>query len=166
MKCKECKFRCHTHCQSLVPPSCGLPEDLLQHFMDQLASDGSPILPRAHQHNLNQPPFHSSSSSCNSSTPSSPQVRYLTSVVDPSYFVLDPDPRSRFVKKWFRSRIRRNSFSFLFFNQKYSTHYDLFCYLWAPYSCIMYIYSKKIYLVYKNNLNNMISMIRVHFMIS
>ena len=49
MKCKECKFRCHTQCQGRVPPSCGLPEDLLQHFMDQLASDGSPILPRAHQ---------------------------------------------------------------------------------------------------------------------
>jgi len=83
MKCKECKFRCHTHCQSLVPPSCGLPEDLLQHFMDQLASDGSPILPRAHQHNLNQPPFHSSSSSCNSSTPSSPQVIVTSHATSP-----------------------------------------------------------------------------------
>jgi len=75
MKCKECKFRCHTHCQNLVPPSCGLPEDLLQHFMDQLASDGSPILPRSQPPSLNQPlPMDSSSSSCNSSTPSSPQV--------------------------------------------------------------------------------------------
>ena len=74
MKCKECKFRCHTLCQSLVPPSCGLPDDLLQHFMHHLTSEGSPILPRSQPTSLVQPPFHSSSSSCNSSTPSSPQV--------------------------------------------------------------------------------------------
>ena len=74
MKCKECKFRCHTLCQSLVPPSCGLPDDLIQHFMHHLTSEGSPILPRSQPTSLVQPPFHSSSSSCNSSTPSSPQV--------------------------------------------------------------------------------------------
>merc|ERR1740128_1420695 len=63
------------YCQEIVPPSCGLPEDLLQHFMDQLASEGSPILPRSQAPSLNQPlPMDSSSSSCNSSTPSSPQV--------------------------------------------------------------------------------------------
>jgi len=81
MKCKECKKRYHTHCQQHVPPSCGLPEPLLQHFMN--ATNLSPILSRSqpgvhrpgHHPSLIQPtPFESSSSSCNSSTPSSPQV--------------------------------------------------------------------------------------------
>ncbi|XP_023345245.1 kinase suppressor of Ras 2 [Eurytemora carolleeae] len=97
MKCKECKFRCHTLCQSLVPPSCGLPDDLLQHFMHHLTSEGSPILPRSQPTSLVQPPFHSSSSSCNSSTPSSPQV-IVTSHPTPPWVVRSgqhfhfPDP--------------------------------------------------------------------------
>eukprot|EP00092_Neocalanus_flemingeri_P041743 GFUD01045464.1.p1 GENE.GFUD01045464.1~~GFUD01045464.1.p1 ORF type:complete len:922 (-),score=231.77 GFUD01045464.1:277-3042(-) len=68
LKCKECKFRCHTQCEHQVPPSCGLPEQLLQEYFEHITKEGSPSLPRA------QPPFDSSSSSCNSSTPSSPQV--------------------------------------------------------------------------------------------
>ena len=29
LKCKECKFRCHAACEQSVPPSCGLPDQLL-----------------------------------------------------------------------------------------------------------------------------------------
>ncbi len=43
MKCKECKKRYHTICQQHVPPSCGLPEPLLEHFINQM----SPNLPRS-----------------------------------------------------------------------------------------------------------------------
>ena len=45
LKCKECKYRCHRDCESHVPPSCGLPEDLLRHYISQLTKEGSPILP-------------------------------------------------------------------------------------------------------------------------
>ena len=73
LKCKECKFRCHTQCESQVPPSCGLPEQLLACYFEHITKEGSPSLPRA-QPVSQPPPFDSSSSSCNSSTPSSPQV--------------------------------------------------------------------------------------------
>jgi kinase suppressor of Ras 2 len=46
LKCKECKFRCHRDCELHVPPSCGLPEDLVTFYMNQLSKEGSPILPR------------------------------------------------------------------------------------------------------------------------
>ena len=114
LKCKECKFRCHTQCEAQVnlfaivnivaiiqpplsssvqvPPSCGLPAELLEIYWEHMkvssffssklsdthhlpqGREGSPSLPRS-----SQPPdltkaFESSSSSCNSSTPSSPQV--------------------------------------------------------------------------------------------
>lgn len=45
LKCKECKFRCHRDCESQVPPSCGLPEDLLRHYISQITKEGSPIMP-------------------------------------------------------------------------------------------------------------------------
>jgi len=87
LKCKECKFRCHGDCEKLVPPSCGLPEDLLQHFMNHISSEGSPIMPR------NPPPApsmlldsSSNTSSCNSSTPSSPAV-IVTSHTTPPWAV-------------------------------------------------------------------------------
>jgi len=73
LKCKECKFRCHTQCEQQVPPSCGLPEQLLACYFEHITKEGSPSLPRA-QPVSQPPPFDSSSSSCNSSTPSSPQV--------------------------------------------------------------------------------------------
>jgi len=73
LKCKECKFRCHTQCEHQVPPSCGLPEQLLDLYFEHITKEGSPSLPRS-QPISQQPPFDSSSSSCNSSTPSSPQV--------------------------------------------------------------------------------------------
>ena len=92
LKCKECKYRCHRDCESHVPPSCGLPEDLLRHYINQLTKDGSPILtrlpgastdpqirigPGGIQHGVGyNPSMHidssSNTSSCNSSTPSSP----------------------------------------------------------------------------------------------
>jgi len=77
LKCKECKFRCHTQCEQQVPPSCGLPEQLLHLYFEHITKEGSPSLPRA-QVASQPPPFDSSSSSCNSSTPSSPQVIVTT----------------------------------------------------------------------------------------
>ncbi|KAF4529519.1 hypothetical protein B566_EDAN015177 [Ephemera danica] len=32
LKCKECKFKCHKDCESKVPPSCGLPRELVDEF--------------------------------------------------------------------------------------------------------------------------------------
>jgi len=74
LKCKECKFRCHTQCADSVPPSCGLPEQYLEYFYDVITKQGSPSLPRPNPPVIQTAPFDSSSSSCNSSTPSSPQV--------------------------------------------------------------------------------------------
>lgn len=31
-KCKECKYKCHRECESKVPPSCGLPQELVEEF--------------------------------------------------------------------------------------------------------------------------------------
>jgi len=100
LKCKECKFRCHTQCEQQVPPSCGLPEQLLACYFEHITKEGSPSLPRA-QPVSQPPPFDSSSSSCNSSTPSSPQV-IVTShpdttppwVVRPSQHFRFPEPVS------------------------------------------------------------------------
>lgn len=87
LKCKECKFRVHTQCENQVPPSCGLPRELLDLYFSHLThtgpgpgpvregGGGSPGLARHHHlPSHHHPPFDSSSSSCNSSTPSSPQV--------------------------------------------------------------------------------------------
>ena len=75
LKCKECKFRCHTQCEASVPPSCGLPEQYLETFLKHLETNkSSPSLPRPPPPIVQTAPFDSSSSSCNSSTPSSPQV--------------------------------------------------------------------------------------------
>ena len=77
LKCKECKFRCHTQCEQQVAPSCGLPEQLLHLYFENITKEGSPSLARP-QVASQPPPFDSSSSSCNSSTPSSPQVIVTT----------------------------------------------------------------------------------------
>ncbi len=45
LKCKECKFKCHRDCEPQVPPSCGLPEDLVKYYMNHMYKEGSPILP-------------------------------------------------------------------------------------------------------------------------
>ena len=73
LKCKECKFRCHVKCEPNVPPSCGLPDQILDFFFEHITKEGSPSLPRLPPP-VQPAPFDSSSSSCNSSSPSSPQV--------------------------------------------------------------------------------------------
>merc|ERR1719360_338954 len=97
LKCKECKYRCHRDCEASVPPSCGLPEDLLRHYINQLTKEGSPILPTrlpptndpnflarfgaaaggpggvalmGHNPSMHYLDSSSNTSSCNSSTPS------------------------------------------------------------------------------------------------
>ena len=84
-----------------MPPSCGLPEDLLRHYINQLTKEGSPILPArlpptndpnflarfgaaagapsgmaliGHNPSMHYLDSSSNTSSCNSSTPSSPAV--------------------------------------------------------------------------------------------
>lgn len=34
LKCKECSYKCHRECEPKVPPSCGLPQELLILFAD------------------------------------------------------------------------------------------------------------------------------------
>ncbi|XP_032674080.1 kinase suppressor of Ras 2 isoform X1 [Odontomachus brunneus] len=63
LKCKECKYKCHRDCESKVPPSCGLPQELFDEFKRTVQADGminaSPILskpgitsPNHHNSNL------------------------------------------------------------------------------------------------------------------
>ncbi|CAG2065939.1 unnamed protein product, partial [Timema podura] len=40
LKCKECKYKCHRDCEAKVPPSCGLPRELVDEFKRKLQSDG------------------------------------------------------------------------------------------------------------------------------
>ncbi|XP_062559909.1 kinase suppressor of Ras 2 [Armigeres subalbatus] len=90
-KCTECKYRCHKDCKSHVPPSCGLPQELVDEFKKSLQSDTlvpnvSPNLcsrvmyakdrNRAQLHGIHGGP-DSSGSSCNSSSPSSPALLSL-----------------------------------------------------------------------------------------
>ena len=98
LKCKECKFKCHIDCEQNVPPSCGLPEEMVKYYFNHLSKENSPILTRPMPESerpigyqkggqgayfgggMRPPhpnkPYDSSSntSSCNSSTPSSPAV--------------------------------------------------------------------------------------------
>merc|ERR1712242_120342 len=46
LKCKECKFKCHTDCEQNVPPSCGLPEEMVKYYFNHLSKENSPILNR------------------------------------------------------------------------------------------------------------------------
>lgn len=94
-KCTECKYRCHKDCKPNVPPSCGLPDKLVEEFVKTLHSENnmpsaSPNLNRAAQIKskkkdlrprpaMHSTPFHgadssSAGSSCNSSSPSSPAL--------------------------------------------------------------------------------------------
>lgn len=97
LKCKECKCKCHRDCQSKVPPSCGLPKELMDEFKKTFQVENSPSLGRpspSHQPSgapsrggrkpvMNVPPFpggpdsSSNTSSCNSSTPSSPALALI-----------------------------------------------------------------------------------------
>lgn len=99
LKCKECKYKCHRDCEAKVPPSCGLPRELVDEFRrtlghsDVFVPSQSPIstrpspshipssmLNRNPRKTVNVPPFpggpdsSSNTSSCNSSTPSSPAI--------------------------------------------------------------------------------------------
>lgn len=40
LKCKECKYKCHRDCESKVPPSCGLPQELFDEFKRTVQGDG------------------------------------------------------------------------------------------------------------------------------
>lgn len=40
LKCKECKYKCHRECESKVPPSCGLPQELFNEFKRTVQGDG------------------------------------------------------------------------------------------------------------------------------
>ncbi|XP_064612266.1 kinase suppressor of Ras 2-like [Liolophura sinensis] len=87
-KCKECKFKCHRDCASKAAPSCSLPNEYVQVFINSL-KEGSPNAGRRVDNpNLifsastldssglrpvfQIPDSSSNTSSCNSSTPSSP----------------------------------------------------------------------------------------------
>nr|XP_012147186.1 PREDICTED: kinase suppressor of Ras 2 isoform X7 [Megachile rotundata] len=39
LKCKECKYKCHRDCESKVPPSCGLPQELFDEFKRSVQGD-------------------------------------------------------------------------------------------------------------------------------
>lgn len=41
LKCKECKYKCHRDCESKVPPSCGLPQELFDEFKRTIQADGT-----------------------------------------------------------------------------------------------------------------------------
>jgi len=41
LKCKECKYKCHRECESKVPPSCGLPQELFDEFKRSVQGDGA-----------------------------------------------------------------------------------------------------------------------------
>ena len=94
LKCKECKYRCHRDCENQVPHSCGLPEELVNFYVNQMQR-GNVEMPSRLPSNTTDlfnrmtgighvsghpAPFDSSSntSSCNSSTPSSPAVMVVS----------------------------------------------------------------------------------------
>ncbi|XP_063624375.1 kinase suppressor of Ras 2-like [Cydia splendana] len=45
LKCKECKFKCHRDCEPKVPPSCGLPVELVHAFRDKVSFKETPFGP-------------------------------------------------------------------------------------------------------------------------
>ena len=100
LRCKECNFKCHRECESMVAPSCGLPNEYLKIFTDSMNHSYSNrgggvggISPSHHTDtnaSLRTAPIHlqtsghlgapdscsSNTSSCNSSAPSSPAMLY------------------------------------------------------------------------------------------
>ncbi|CAH1801681.1 unnamed protein product [Owenia fusiformis] len=87
--CKYCKYKCHKDCASKAAPACGLPPEFIDHFMNTFrespdpqrrvgSESGFPIITKA----VSVPAFQdsgSTTSSCNSSTPSSPVFAITTS---------------------------------------------------------------------------------------
>ncbi|XP_043194375.1 kinase suppressor of Ras 2-like isoform X2 [Amphibalanus amphitrite] len=57
LRCRECKYKCHRHCEEHVPPSCGLPRKYVDFFIDQVNSqsvdrlqgNASPLVAGKHQ---------------------------------------------------------------------------------------------------------------------
>ena len=43
LRCRECKYKCHRHCEEHVPPSCGLPKKYVDFFIDQFNSQVRPV---------------------------------------------------------------------------------------------------------------------------
>ena len=95
LKCMECKYRCHRECEPQVPHSCGLPEEFVNFYVNQMQQGNVPNMPSRLPQNTTDlfnrmtgighvsghpAPFDSSSntSSCNSSTPSSPAVMVVS----------------------------------------------------------------------------------------
>lgn len=85
-KCTECKYRCHKDCKNNVPPSCGLPQELVDVFKKTLQSPnmihcGQTLLPGTRRDRqksqFHGPDSSSAGSSCNSSSPSSPALLQL-----------------------------------------------------------------------------------------
>lgn len=84
VRCRECRYKCHRHCERLVPPSCGLPRKFVDFFIDQVQSQGGASSPRARLtgHRKRSPAAagvqaflgdsSSTTSSCSSTAPSSP----------------------------------------------------------------------------------------------
>ncbi|XP_074604855.1 kinase suppressor of Ras 2-like [Brevipalpus obovatus] len=66
LKCRECKYRCHRDCVDKVPPSCGLPDELINFFRTFSANcgteDGDIGHPTTHHTENHHPSFlpHSS----------------------------------------------------------------------------------------------------------
>ncbi|XP_020279026.1 kinase suppressor of Ras 2 [Pseudomyrmex gracilis] len=60
LKCVECKYKCHQACESKVPPSCGLPQELFNEFKRAVQNDGM-IDPASvlNQHSVTSPNTHS-----------------------------------------------------------------------------------------------------------
>lgn len=43
LKCIECKYSCHNDCEASVPPSCGVPADVMAEFKQTFSHDGSQV---------------------------------------------------------------------------------------------------------------------------
>ncbi|CAG0916602.1 unnamed protein product [Notodromas monacha] len=104
MRCKDCKYKCHNDCMSSVPPSCGLPDGIfdivaktvtgspilnrsgmspVHGSANLIPSPGNASLSRRKKNSgphsvsisaIQGPDSSSTASSCNSSTPSSPNI--------------------------------------------------------------------------------------------
>ncbi len=59
LKCRECKFKCHRDCETKVPPSCSLPDDLVDYYVKQMTKEGSPILPHMRPQGAGLPSYAS-----------------------------------------------------------------------------------------------------------
>ncbi|XP_065202986.1 kinase suppressor of Ras 2 [Planococcus citri] len=77
LRCKECRYRCHKDCESKVPPSCGLPKELVKEFINWI----TPPDDNAHKYFF---PDHPSSSVPSNGMDSSPIPGRHTTAGHPS----------------------------------------------------------------------------------